>query len=120
MNSIRVNILGRAYPLRVEAGEEKTMMEIAEYVDERFRIFKSELTTQPEQTIMVLACLSIAEELFSARRTADRTYHPGKAPKPTTRPWNKYHNNYPKLLVTLTGKISILGTDHYAIEDYIG
>lgn len=70
MNSIRVSILGRAYPLRVEAGEEKTMMEIAEYVDERFRLFKSELTTQPEQTIMVLACLSIAEELFSAKRQA--------------------------------------------------
>jgi len=79
MNSIRVNILGRAYPLRVEAGEEKTMMEIAEYVDERFRIFKSELTTQPEQTIMVLACLSIAEELFSARRTAGSDISSGES-----------------------------------------
>ncbi|MCC5925398.1 MAG: cell division protein ZapA [Bacteroidetes bacterium] len=69
MNSIRVNILGKAYPLRVEPGEEQAMQEIADYVDERFKLFKRELSTQPEQTIMVLACLSIAEELFAQRRS---------------------------------------------------
>lgn len=68
MNSIRVNILGRAYPLRVEPGEEQSMVQIAEFVDQRFRLFKKELTTQPEHTIMVLACLSIAEELFAAKK----------------------------------------------------
>lgn len=68
MNSIRVTILGKVYPLRVEPGEEQAMMDIASYVDERFRLFKKELSTQPEQTIMVLACLSIAEELFTQKR----------------------------------------------------
>jgi cell division protein ZapA len=68
MNSIRINILGKAYPLRVEQGEEQSMQDIADYVDERFRLFKKELSTQPEQTIMVLACLSIAEELFTQRK----------------------------------------------------
>lgn len=65
MNSIRVNILGKQYPLRVQPGEEEQMAEIAAFVDERFRLFKRELATQPEQTVMVLAALSIAEELFS-------------------------------------------------------
>lgn len=73
MNSIRVNILGKAYPLRVEPGEEQAMQDIADYVDERFRLFKKELSTQPEQTIMVLACLSIAEELFSQRKQASNS-----------------------------------------------
>jgi cell division protein ZapA len=68
MNSIRVNILGRSYPLRVVEGEEKLMERIAEFVDARFRLFKNELVNQPEQTIMVLASLSIAEELFALQR----------------------------------------------------
>lgn len=68
MNSIRVNILGRSYPLRVLEGEEKLMERIAEFVDARFKLFKNELVNQPEQTIMVLASLSIAEELFALQR----------------------------------------------------
>ena len=68
MNSIRVNILGKPFPLRVEDGEEELMHKIAEFVDERFKVFKRELTMQPEQTIMVLASLSIAEELFAVKR----------------------------------------------------
>lgn len=65
MNSIRVNILGKAYPLKVLEGEEILMEQIAEYVDSRFQLFKRELSTHPDQTIMVLASLSIAEELFA-------------------------------------------------------
>lgn len=68
MNSIRVNILGRSYPLKVLDGEEQLMEQIAEYVDARFKLFKTELSTHPEQTIMVLASLSIAEELFAEQR----------------------------------------------------
>jgi cell division protein ZapA len=68
MNSIRVNILGKSYPLRVLEGEERLMERIAEFVDARFKLFKNELINQPEQTIMVLASLSIAEELFALQR----------------------------------------------------
>lgn len=68
MNSIRVNILGKSYPLKVLEGEELLMEQIAEYVDARFQLFKRELSTHPEQTIMVLASLSIAEELFALQR----------------------------------------------------
>ena len=68
MNSIRVNILGRSYPLKVLDGEEQLMEELAEFVDARFNLFKAELSTHPEPTIMVLASLSIAEELFALKR----------------------------------------------------
>jgi cell division protein ZapA len=71
MNSIRVNILGKSYPLKVLEGEEKLMEQIAEYVDSRFQLFKRELSTHPEQTIMVLASLSIAEELFALQRNGN-------------------------------------------------
>jgi len=68
MKSIKVTILGKQYPLKVEDSEVDTMMRIAQYVDEKFRQYKKELKKQPETTVMVLAALSLAEELFEERR----------------------------------------------------
>ena len=68
MKPIKVTILGKQYPLKVEDHEEEAMIRIANYVDERFKTYRQELVKQPESTVMVLAALSIAEELFEARR----------------------------------------------------
>lgn len=70
MKSIRVSILGKQYPLRVEDHDEELMYQIARYVDDRFKVFKDELAGQAEITVIVLACLSIAEELFLERRNS--------------------------------------------------
>ena len=72
MKSIKVNILGKQYPLRVKDSEVDSMVRIAEYVDDKFRQYKAELNKQPETTVMVLACLSIAEELFEERKRSDK------------------------------------------------
>lgn len=66
--SIKINILGRQYPLRVEEQDEAMMLEMAEYVDQRFKDFKKQLSKQNETTIMVMATLSIAEELFQLQK----------------------------------------------------
>jgi len=68
MKSIKVSILGRQYPLKVEEDEEENMQQIAQFVDERFRLFKKQLTNQNETTILVMSCLSIAEELSLAKK----------------------------------------------------
>ncbi len=68
MQSIKVTILGKQYPLKVADEEVETMHQIARFVDEKFRLYKRELNKQPDTTIMVLAALSIAEELFEARK----------------------------------------------------
>ena len=68
MKPIKVTIMGRQFPLKVEEGDEELMYEIATYVDNRIRSYKKELTNQAEPIIMILACLSIAEELFKAKR----------------------------------------------------
>jgi len=72
LKSIKVNILGKQYPLRVKDSEVDSMVRIAEYVDHKFRQYKSELNKQPETTVMVLACLSIAEELFEERKKSEK------------------------------------------------
>ncbi|HKI46975.1 MAG TPA: cell division protein ZapA [Balneolales bacterium] len=80
MKSIKVTVLGRQYPLKVDDSDVEPMYEIAQYVDQRLRTFKNELINQPETTVMVLACLSLAEELFHERQkksagdTADEAY----------------------------------------------
>lgn len=68
MKSIKVTIFGRQYPLKVEDNDVENMQEIASYVDNRLRNFKNELSNQSETTVMVLTCLSLAEELYLERR----------------------------------------------------
>ncbi|MEX0608206.1 MAG: cell division protein ZapA [Balneolaceae bacterium] len=67
MKSIKVSILGKHYPLKVEDHEEESMIRICKFVDDRFKTYRQQLVKQPESTVMVLAALSIAEELFEAR-----------------------------------------------------
>jgi len=72
MKSIKVTILGKQYPLKVEDSEEENMVRICNYVDERFRTYREQLVKQPESTVMSLAALSIAEELFEARNDSSQ------------------------------------------------
>lgn len=67
MQSIKVSILGKQIPLKVEDGEVESMKKIAGYVDEKFKMYRQQLTNQPDSTAMILASLSIAGELFELR-----------------------------------------------------
>lgn len=67
MQSIKVTILGKQIPLKVNDSEVENMKKIALFVDEKFKIYRNELSNQPDSTVMILACLSIAEELFELR-----------------------------------------------------
>lgn len=71
MQSIKVTILGKQIPLKVNDSEVENMKKIAHFVDEKFRVYRNELSNQPDSTVMILACLSIAEELFELRRRID-------------------------------------------------
>ena len=52
----------------IEDHEEENMLNICRYVDEKFQEYRHQLIKQPESTVMVLAALSIAEELFELRQ----------------------------------------------------
>lgn len=68
MQSIKVTVLGKQIPLKVEDGEVESMKKIASFVDEKFKLYRQELTNQPDSTAMILASLSIAGELFELRQ----------------------------------------------------
>jgi len=68
MQAIKVTILGKQILLKVEEGEVESMKRIADFVDEKFKLYRQELTNQPDSTAMILASLSIAGELFELRQ----------------------------------------------------
>lgn len=67
MESIKVTILGKQIPLKVEESEVENTRKIARYVDEKLKLFRTQFSNQPDSTIMILTCLSITEELFELR-----------------------------------------------------
>lgn len=73
MESIKVTILGKQIPLKVEDTEVENTRRIASYVDEKFKLFRNQFSNQPDSTIMILACLSITEELFELRTELDQS-----------------------------------------------
>lgn len=69
--TIRVSILGRSYPLRVREEDEPFTRRVATLVDERIRAMERQAPGHPDLTAAVIAALSIAEEMLSAREELD-------------------------------------------------
>jgi len=67
MQAIKVSILGKPIPLKVKDSEVENTKRIAAFVDEKLKLFRKQYTNQPDSTLMILACLSITEELFELR-----------------------------------------------------
>lgn len=68
MNAIKVTILNKQYPLKVQEGDEALMEEVARFVDKRLKELKKHFAGQPNDTIMILTCLSLAEEIFLLKK----------------------------------------------------
>ncbi|MEM1043270.1 MAG: cell division protein ZapA [Bacteroidota bacterium] len=64
--SLRVEILGHEYPLRVDEADAALTREVAAYVDERMHAFRNEVPGVSDMTHAVLSALAIAEELHLA------------------------------------------------------
>lgn len=64
---VRLSIMGRTYPLRVEPKDAPLFQEMGAHVNSLLRRFRSEHPTQSETTLHVLACLEIAGDLWKAR-----------------------------------------------------
>ena len=72
MKSIKIEILGKQYPIKVEEGEEENKQQIASFVDRRFKQFSRRLTGQSDALVRTMASLSIAEELFEEREKSSQ------------------------------------------------
>ncbi len=65
--SIRVRILNREYPLRVLPEDEALTRKVASFVNAKVESIRQSLPGEPAQTIVILAAMSIAEQLLVER-----------------------------------------------------
>jgi cell division protein ZapA len=68
--SIRVTIFGETYPIKSQAEPEYTQM-VAEHVDQTMHLVKKKVGLQDAKKIAILAAMSITDELFQSRETAE-------------------------------------------------
>lgn len=67
MKSIRVNILGREYALRVHEEDEEQTRDLARFVEDRMHRFQQAHPEQAELTTAIITALALAEELHILR-----------------------------------------------------
>lgn len=70
--SIRVDIMGRTYPLRVREEDEALTREIAAYVDGKMASFREQHSEQPPLTSAIITALALAEELYAVQRDKEQ------------------------------------------------
>ena len=69
--SIRIKILDREYPLRVNVENETRTREIAAAVDARMQNIRKHIPTEPDLTIAIMAALAYGEELASVSESSE-------------------------------------------------
>lgn len=70
MVSIKISLLGRQIPLRVQPSEVERVREIALYVDDLMVELRDQISNQPDATILSLGALRLAEDLFKERTSS--------------------------------------------------
>lgn len=65
---IKLNILGRDYPLRVEEQDEQHIVQIGRELDERMKLFRAHYPNEPEITGAMMLAIQLADELALLRR----------------------------------------------------
>lgn len=68
--SIRLTILNRPYPIKIDPEDEEMMYKVTDYINQRFGDYRKQLNGQPETTITAMAVLSIAVELFQEKKAS--------------------------------------------------
>ncbi len=71
MPQVLVNIGGRSYRLACNPGEEEHLARLAKLVDGKIAEMQGAFRDIADQRIVVMAALSIADELFDAKRKAE-------------------------------------------------
>jgi cell division protein ZapA len=72
MAHVTVTIGGRAYRLACNEGEEPHLEGLARQIDDKISEIRSQVGEIGDQRLVVMAALTIADELFEARKAIDR------------------------------------------------
>lgn len=68
--SIKVNILGRPYPLLVRAEEEESVRNAARLINDKIKVYKERFSVKDDLDLVIMCCLELAtDNLHQSNRT---------------------------------------------------
>lgn len=70
---VDVQLLGRAYSVACEAGEEKRLETLAGYLDSKLRTLAGSMSSATESRLFMLAALMLADEVYDLKASAPNT-----------------------------------------------
>lgn len=118
MALVELLIGGRNYKIACEAGDEKNLLELAQYVDDKTRELTGAIGHISEPLLLVMTCLQITDEYRNALQKIETLKAtPIPAPIPEVQaPQNSFDENLLKELDTnLAAKINKLAEKIYSI-----
>lgn len=71
MSQVEIRVNGRHYKVTCEEGQEDRLNRIAAYFDKRVTAMADDLGKITDERLMLLAALTVCDELFEARETAE-------------------------------------------------
>ena len=71
MSQVEIKVHGREYRVTCETGQENRLQKSAAFLDKRVSTMATDLPDISETRLMLLAALTICDELFEARERAD-------------------------------------------------
>ncbi|MCB9233564.1 MAG: cell division protein ZapA [Bacteroidia bacterium] len=60
--SIKVNILGRPYPLLVKTEEEESVRNAARLINEKIKVYKERFSVKDDLDLVIMCCLELATD----------------------------------------------------------
>lgn len=84
MSQVEIKVHGREYRVTCETGQEDRLQKSAAFLDRRVSAMASDLPDISETRLMLLAALTICDELFDARDRVDDMEGAGDALDPET------------------------------------
>ncbi|MAW79233.1 MAG: cell division protein ZapA [Parvularcula sp.] len=79
MSQVEIKVNGREYRVTCEAGQEDRLQKLAAFLDKRVSAMAADLPDISETRLMLLAGLTICDELFEARERAEDLEDAGDA-----------------------------------------
>lgn len=84
MSQVEIKVHGREYRVTCEEGQEERLQKLAAFLDKRVSAMSSDLPDISETRLILLAALTVCDELFEARERAEDLEGSGDTLDPDT------------------------------------
>ena len=73
MANVNIKFNGKDYLLSCDNGQEEHLIELAEYLNKRFKELKSELGNIGESKLLLISSIKIVDEYYEIKKNIDKT-----------------------------------------------